>query len=1221
MSATTRTRRFGAGLVLAAVLLAIGASAANAGETGSGRGRQQGNCMELVRLRYRMPPTLDPPNHPLGPTLDNPDSAPAVATEKNGGIEHDEQMLVTYCREGDAWRLTEDNLPYDAPNLCLTLQAESTTPPDRIQPVDDIDRVAKLAPRVFSAEETNDNRPTYCREGDGWTRQERPPEPPPPPPQTDGECRDMWRKWVDMPDPVESDEALRSIGTPIDQLEGAAAIYRVRYCKQPDGTWRKTQDAFPYDDPELCVYVAQSPQLGAPQASDGVIDSPDDHGWLEPRGAAGRADAEIGFYYFCRQGEGWKLSDAPESTRNPSEGRPEGSYEQWSDECVTILPTGGDLTERIDSHPSVVGSTDFRIQYVDVRELQTYCLVRGSDPQTGPWWRVDDYPLDQVAEQSGRVLSDPDQGTCVVIVDPIMEGGFPEVITPPGSPGEWGGIVAPGDYTNAGYGDAPPETSLFCWMGFAWVRGDVMSEGCRALGDLGILKNRPGSSLLPDDCWGSFPTDSYDIGYESQGVTGIGSNMTGWLTDTFFSVGKAATSVALWAIDWAYGFEMGDFQSFAVNIGEKYRVNLTENVRFRLADLAFLLLTAWAAINILRGKFALAGGEVVMSVLLMALGGLLMANRAGYMNSMDTLMEKASVDLMLAGQGEDPAGDNVNRDIGKVIDGVQEQIHLAMVEEPYDYLNWGRLLSGDCAKTRNTLLAQGPWNTQDAPRASMSDAGCRSEADFNAKPSGTRLLASGLSMAASLVVAGTLSGVSLTVVSGKVIALLLFAVAPFAVVVAGFPAGLRRGAWIWVTSAGQVTATVVGAGAILSLLLLSVIEVLQGARSIGLVERFAMVLIFVLVLNAIRRRLNASAASSAGRLADNLTNFRLGGGSHWAGPAGTSGLALTDLEDSVSAGRRRLAVGAAWAGGAALAGAAGVAASSWSRWRTGRVGLRNLRRMERYKERRDGLVSLPWRPGRGGGGRGPGPRGPGGGPGGPGPGPGGPGPGPGPGRGRGRGPGRGGPYEIGWWPRRPHGPRPSRPTQPRRAPRGGFASTQWELAKDRLHLGRGAEVAASAWRSAAGGVGRGWRGATHGVGQGWRATTRRAGRAWDGGTAAMGRGAGRLTHGMSVGHPGPGGRPLRGVTMQARWAEREAARPHNRQAGWMTERTRERRGVNAEYLARKAEERRAAWSLGRGRRTLTAQERKDLFNRDRSPREDRRAAMQAVNNRWADHSS
>jgi hypothetical protein len=143
-------------------------------------------------------------------------------------------------------------------------------------------------------------------------------------------------------------------------------------------------------------------------------------------------------------------------------------------------------------------------------------------------------------------------------------------------------------------------------------------------------------------------------------------------------------------------------------------------------------------------------------------------------------------------------------------------------------------------------------------------------------------------------------------------------VAPFALLTAVLPGGGRRLSWLWLTTLMQVVLAVVGMSFLLSLLLIGLQRLLDATADVGLVERFFIVNAAVLAVAMTRRRILASGEASAGRLADNLTNTRVGGGGQpWQGPSGSRGINLRNIDKGL------LYTG--WAAGTATAATAAAA--------------------------------------------------------------------------------------------------------------------------------------------------------------------------------------------------------------------------------------------------------------------------------------------------------
>jgi hypothetical protein len=403
----------------------------------------------------------------------------------------------------------------------------------------------------------------------------------------------------------------------------------------------------------------------------------------------------------------------------------------------------------------------------------------------------------------------------------------------------------------------------------AWATGTAPASPC-----LAPDASTEARSIVPDDCWGRFPSSHYDIGFDEGAWNHISRKVYGTFTDLAFQGARSATAVALWLVEWAYGFGIYDrLGGAAVDIATRYQHNVIGPLG--LNELVWFYAVAWAAITALRGKLAMAAGELIISVIAAGLAAAILANPAGYLHGTFDTMGKLSGALLATGTGEAPPSDAA--DAQAVMRPLQAEIHAAFVEEPYDYLDWGGPLPPPCAEMRDRILATGPHGTDDEPREAMGSAGCEAQVDFNHDPNGTRLFGAVLTFGAAGVMVVLMALISLTVVVAQVLAIVLFAVAPFALLAAVLPGAGRELAWRWVAALVRVVLAVVGMSFVLSLLLLTVSALLQATDDIGLVERFALVNVVVVAMLVARKRILTAGHTMANGFGQRLASRRAGG--------------------------------------------------------------------------------------------------------------------------------------------------------------------------------------------------------------------------------------------------------------------------------------------------------------------------------------------------------
>jgi hypothetical protein len=402
------------------------------------------------------------------------------------------------------------------------------------------------------------------------------------------------------------------------------------------------------------------------------------------------------------------------------------------------------------------------------------------------------------------------------------------------------------------------------------------------------------SSVVPDDCWGRFPSSHYDIGCDEGAWNQVTRKIYCALTDLAFQSARAAVATALWLIDWAYGFRVYDrLGGLATDLAAAMQADLVGPLG--LGQLAWFYAVAWAAIQALRGRLVMAGGELLVSIVLAIGAGVLLANPAGYLAGLFDTMETTSAAVLATGTGHPPPTSEV--EVEQVMRPVQAAVHKAFVEDPYDYLDWGGTLTGACAAARDESLADGPHGSSDDPRDAMRAAGCDQQADFNHDPSGSRLFGAILTFGASAIVVVLFALVSMTVLVAKVFTVVLFGVMPLAALAAVLPGAGRELCWRWLAAVVRAALAVIGMSFVLALLLMSVTAMLEGSGDLGLVERFALVNVGVIAMIVARKRILAAGHGWATTLGQRLASRRAGGQREtpWlANPvvAGATGFAL-----------------------------------------------------------------------------------------------------------------------------------------------------------------------------------------------------------------------------------------------------------------------------------------------------------------------------------------
>ncbi|HEX6419038.1 MAG TPA: type IV secretion system protein [Acidimicrobiales bacterium] len=445
----------------------------------------------------------------------------------------------------------------------------------------------------------------------------------------------------------------------------------------------------------------------------------------------------------------------------------------------------------------------------------------------------------------------------------------------------------------------------------------TQKEVARACGPLPLTDSVEGA-FIPDHCWGTYPASNYDIGYNRGDPLRRGLHTVwGTTANLLFSLAASAVQLGLWLMGWAFSLDMRKYDVFALQISDGLNRQFVGGP-IDLVHVAWVVLIGWAGFAALRNRVAMAAGEVAVSILMVGISLVFMANNGRYLSLVWDLIDEGSHLVLAAGLDqppcedltpvhprEDPCADYVRAALAPA----QKEIQQVFIEQPYDYLNWGRLLTHEeCRVARDEIVSIGPHGDDGWPRRHMERAAaraeaaagradgaeqsrlraaadeCRAAARFNENPSSSRWLGSILNLVAAGLVFAFLAMSSVALVLAKVTVGFLFAVSPFAAVAAILPGGGRRLAWQWLGTLIQAMLVVVATMLAVSMLVVAMHVILGSTSGIGLVERWIIVVVLLAVTLGGRRRIVAGTQSIAAGIADKLTHMTPAGAG--VGPVG-----------------------------------------------------------------------------------------------------------------------------------------------------------------------------------------------------------------------------------------------------------------------------------------------------------------------------------------------
>ena len=461
--------------------------------------------------------------------------------------------------------------------------------------------------------------------------------------------------------------------------------------------------------------------------------------------------------------------------------------------------------------------------------------------------------------------------------------------------------------------------------------------------------------LLPDECWGTFPTSLYEISWEDGDWNDwwkYKTRLLGTVASVLFSLGRSAIQVVLWLLEWAFAFDVTQFSDEVSRIANVFNDDIVGS--WGLVDIAWFVLIAYAAFAALRRKFGIAGGELLLSLVFAGLATVLFTNRDDYLDSMADATTLASDDLFAVGTEAGARTGAVDRE-KEILEPLQNQLHKEFVEEAYMYLNWGassdqlQATSPTCLERAHQIASTGwdrhGWPAQWMDGYSRSDRTCDKYADFNREVKAERVGGALMTMAVSLVVTATIGLMAVTLLLTKFLLAVLFTLTPFVAVIAVLPGAGRRPAWTWVAATVQTFVVAVIVSWVTTMMLLGSREMIESTADLELHERWALLLLVVVGAYTGFQRARAASQTLAGSIADSLTRLSPAAAG-WSG-RGPVGFDFKGADQIAARGTRMAARTAA----APVRFAGRSATQRWQERRSARRSLGNLRYMERQRNR------------------------------------------------------------------------------------------------------------------------------------------------------------------------------------------------------------------------------------------------------------------------------
>jgi hypothetical protein len=348
-------------------------------------------------------------------------------------------------------------------------------------------------------------------------------------------------------------------------------------------------------------------------------------------------------------------------------------------------------------------------------------------------------------------------------------------------------------------------------------------------------------NILGLDDGNDHPLKAYDIGCDEGSWNAFLRKMWCAAQSLPFAIGKWFIGIGTEMLTWALEFRVADtLTPVASMLSRVYDASLVGPLGIRnLAWTVALFVGGW---NIMRARWAHGAREIALTFLIAIFGGMVLANPAGYLEGAVDMAQATSGAVLESVDGA--VSSQPDQDADAVRDRLAGVLRRSFVAEPYDLINWGESLDGECAAARDQILDSGPWGDDDRPREIMRAAGCEEQADFNHNPSDERAAASLTVAVASVMITILMVAMAIAVFAAQITLVALFSVASLVWAVALFPQG-RDLLWLWISRLVWAVLITFASIFLLSWSAITVTAVLDATTDLSIVQRCLIAIVVV----------------------------------------------------------------------------------------------------------------------------------------------------------------------------------------------------------------------------------------------------------------------------------------------------------------------------------------------------------------------------------------
>lgn len=386
-----------------------------------------------------------------------------------------------------------------------------------------------------------------------------------------------------------------------------------------------------------------------------------------------------------------------------------------------------------------------------------------------------------------------------------------------GGGGSWGGQPAPSTTTTTSKVDDKEAEAGVC--------GNLLSQ------------------MIPGPDPGTYPTNHYDIGYDSGGnCVCYDRRAIGLVTQFFFWLNGWVVRIGIGLITWVLEFAIARLlMPSAQRVSDAFQYQIVGPVG--LSEFFLFLCACWAFFLAATGRLGRGAGELGTSLVLIGLAAAIWTNPGASLQRGLEFTAGVGSEIAAVGTGASSSG-------GQVVGAPMAlAIHEAFVERPHELINWGRRIPpGDqCRAVYDRAVATGPWGTSSKPRIAMKEAGCKAEDRANRNPSLDRLGVALLTLVSSVLLIGLLLRVTWELIKAQLEVLLSVVLWPFAQMFAALPGRGRTGFWHWIAATAMALGRVLAVMLALALTLTAVAAILEATSSEAMGAQMLVVIAAILV--------------------------------------------------------------------------------------------------------------------------------------------------------------------------------------------------------------------------------------------------------------------------------------------------------------------------------------------------------------------------------------